>query len=58
MSSVTVVRPRCRGCAARRRYPDASDPGAPFIQGDDDDEWEVWCAKHLEPLVEADDVDA
>ena len=35
--------------------PDASDPGIPFIHGDDDDEWETWCAKHLESLV--DDVD-
>ena len=32
--------------------PDASYPGEAFIEGDDDDEWEMWCEKHLEPLVD------
>ena len=33
--------------------PDAGFDGAPFVEGGDDDEWEAWCEKYLEPLNEA-----
>ena len=33
--------------------PDADFAGAPLLVGGDEDEWEIWCTEHLEPLNDA-----